>query len=66
MAQELRTSQYWGAGKEAKFFKDAFDAQKKDPRFHNSAMKFVRYAVAYCLTHDKSLKNRPVYPGPKI
>lgn len=64
MAHELRTTQYWGAGEEADFFARAFETQKKDPRFGNSKMKFVRYAVAYCLKHDKSLKNRPSsYPG---
>lgn len=64
MAQELRTTQYWGAGKEAEFFRDAFQKQKMDRRFNGSAMKFIRYAVAYCLMNDKSLKNRPPsYPG---
>lgn len=64
MAQELRTTQYWGAGEEAEFFRSAFQKQKSDPRFNRSVMKFIRYAVAYCLLHDKSLKNRPSsYPG---
>lgn len=64
MASELRTTQYWGAGEEAEFFRKAFQTQKADRRFNNSTMKFIRYAVAYCLLHDKSLKNRPTsYPG---
>lgn len=64
MAQELRTTQYWGAGDEAEFFRTAFEKQKADPRFRGSVMRFIRYAVVYCLLHDKSLKNRPSsYPG---
>lgn len=64
MAQELRTTQYWGAGAEAEFFRNAFEKQKSDPRFRGSVMKFIRYAVAYCLLNDKTLKNRPhSYPG---
>lgn len=64
MAQELRTTQYWGAGEQAEFFRDAFKTQKTDPRFRGSVMRFIRHAVVYCLLHDKSLKNPPLsYPG---
>lgn len=64
MAQEFRTTQYWGAGAEGEWFRDALETQKSDPRFDDSAMRFVRYAVKYCLTHDRTLKSRPSsYPG---
>lgn len=59
MAEEYRSSVYWGAGAEGKWFKANIAAQTQtDVRFEGSLMNFVRYAVRYCLENDPTLKRR--------
>jgi hypothetical protein len=59
MADEYRTTQYWGAGPEGRWYKQALESQKEDVRFRDSVMNFVRYAVRFTLENDKTLKNVP-------
>lgn len=64
MDQEYRSSMYWGSGEMGKWFMESISSQTKEDRFRGSSMNFIRYAVKYCLTHDKSLKAKPdLYPG---
>lgn len=63
MAQEYRTSQYWGSGAEGKWYLDNIKKQAGDTRF-GGAQDFIRYAIRFCLQKDSSLKHRPAsIPG---
>lgn len=59
MPEEFRESIYWGAGSEGRWYREQVGRQvERDSRFNESRMKFIRYAVKYCLEHDPSLKKK--------
>lgn len=56
MKEQHRDSVYWGAGDEGSWYKKRIAAQlQTDIRWRGSLMRFVRYAVKYCLENDRSL-----------